>query len=227
MLWCGRVVLHRSWRVDLLRLFALATLAFASSCSEAGPALARDALGTLQVKGRAPKTGYSREQFGRAWSEEDLGGCDTRNRVLRRDLAVPKVSGERIVCVVQTGTLTDPYSGDTIVFVRGPASANIQIDHVVALSNAWQTGAQGWDAAKRQQFANDPANLLAVSGRLNQQKGAGDAATWLPPRRSFRCSYVARQVAIKQAYGLWVTIPERNAIDRILRGCPRQRIPRV
>jgi len=121
-----------------------------------------------------------------------------------------------------TGTLVDPYSGETIAFARGANSANVQIDHVVALSNAWQTGAFQWSEEKRQRFANDPLNLLAVQGRLNSQKGDGDAATWLPPRKAFRCAYIARQVTVKLRYQLWVTAPERAAMARILDTCPAQ-----
>ena len=95
----------------------------------------------------------------------------------------------------------------------------MQIDHIVALSDAWQTGAQQWTLPKREAFANDPANLLAVDGSLNQEKGAGDAATWLPPNTGYRCVYVLRQVRVKAAYGLWVTRAERDAMERELGRC--------
>ena len=101
----------------------------------------------------------------------------------------------------------------------------MQIDHVVALSDAWQKGAQGWDGPTRTAFANDPLNLLAVDGFLNQQKGDGDAATWLPPDRAYRCAYVARQVAVKRDYGLWMTAAERDAIAGVLAGCPDEPLP--
>jgi hypothetical protein len=128
--------------------------------------------------------------------------------------------------VVLTGTLADPYSGTTIAFIRGQAtSADVQIDHVVALSDAWQKGAQSWPAGKRAAFANDPLNLLAVDGGLNMQKGDGDAATWLPPARGYRCAYVARQVAVKVSYGLWMTQAEKNAIATVLSTCPSQPLP--
>nr|WP_218886316.1 HNH endonuclease family protein [Kineococcus aurantiacus] len=184
----------------------------------AGTALAQ--LGTLPVKGRAPKTGYSRDRFGDGWEDTDRNGCDTRNDVLARDLE--DVTFKRgSDCVVSRGSLDDPYSGDTIAFTRGQGTSDdVQIDHVVALSNAWQTGAQQWDADEREEFANDPLELLAVDGPLNASKGDGDAATWLPPNTAFRCEYVARQVAVKAEYGLWVTPAERDAIERVLRGCP-------
>ena len=155
------------------------------------------ALGSLKVKGRAPMTGYDRALFGQAWSDDvrvpgGRNGCDTRNDVLRRDLHDTVIRPGTHGCLVESGTLLDPYSGETLEFVRGPRSAEIQIDHVVALADAWQKGAQAWDEDTRRDFANDPANLLAVRGDLNQQKGAGDAATWLPPDTSFRCDYVSR-----------------------------------
>lgn len=183
-------------------------------------------LDSLEVKGRAPKTGYDRDQFGQRWADINKNGCDTRNDILFRDLKnVVFKTGTRD-CVVSSGDLLDPYSGKTINFVRGNVtSMEVQIDHVVALSNAWQTGAFKLSLALRTQFANDPLNLLAVQGRLNSQKGDGDAATWLPPLKSYRCKYVARQVAVKSKYGLWVTAPEKSAIASILAKCPNEPLP--
>ncbi|HEX6953858.1 MAG TPA: HNH endonuclease family protein [Agromyces sp.] len=178
---------------------------------------ARSVLSELPVKGRAPLTGYERDEFGHGWTDVDRNGCDTRNDVLVRDL-VDAVVPEG--CRVVSGVLDDPYTGRVIEFVRGnDTSRLVQIDHVVPLANAWVTGAQGFTDAERVAFANDPLNLLAVDGTANQQKGAGDAATWLPPDRSFRCEYVGRQVAVKAKHGLWVTPPERDAIERVLDGC--------
>jgi hypothetical protein len=183
-------------------------------------AAARADLAALPVKGRAPRTGYERELFGQAWADVDRNGCDTRNDVLARDLAERTVKPGTNGCVVLAGTLQDPYGGDVVRFVRGAAtSSDVQIDHVVALSDAWQKGAQAWDPATREAFANDPANLLAVDGDLNQAKGASDAATWLPPHRPYRCRYVMRQVDVKAAYGLWVTRAEAAAIGRELDRC--------
>ena len=186
-------------------------------------ALAR--LTTLPVKGRAPMTGYDRAAFGPAWSdatdaEWGHNGCDTRNDILRRDLQSVTLEPGTHGCVVLTGTLQDPYGNTTIHFVRGVGTSNaIQIDHVVALADAWQKGAQGWDAEKRKEFANDPRELLAVSGSLNESKRDGDAATWLPPNKAYRCAYVAQQVAVKKAYGLWVTQAEHDAITHVLDVC--------
>jgi hypothetical protein len=187
--------------------------------------LAIQVLAQLDVKGRAPTTGYEREQFGPDWADVEDNGCDTRNDVLERDL-VRIVTDTDDSCLVQSGTLLDPYSGQQIDFIRGwETSFAVQIDHVVALSNAWQTGAQYWKPRKRLRFANDPLNLLAVDGELNLQKSDGDAATWLPPSKPYRCEYVARQIAVKSKYGLWITPPERDAMARILSTCPDQDLP--
>jgi hypothetical protein len=182
------------------------------------------ALGALEVKGRAPKTGYDRDLFGPAWSDVDANGCDTRNDILRRDLRGVALRSDG--CTVQTGVLDDPYTGDTIAFQRGQSTSSaVQIDHVVALSDAWQKGAQQLDAATRRAFANDPLELLAVDGPANMAKGDGDAATWLPPQRSYRCAYVARQIAVKVKYRLWVTEAERDAMAGVLDTCPEEPLP--
>jgi integrase len=196
----------------------------ANAAARPGPALA--ALATLPVKGRAPKTGYDRDLFGQAWADVDRNGCDTRNDVLRRDLTSFVLKPGTRGCLVLSGTLHDPYTGATIPFVRGQrTSTAVQIDHVVALSDAWQKGAQSWDTVTRTRFANDPLNLLAVDGPANSRKGDGDAATWLPPAKGYRCRYVARQVAVKKEYGVWVTAAEKAAIARILASCPGQLLP--
>lgn len=185
---------------------------------------AASALASLPVKGRAAKTGYARERFGPAWADVDRNGCDTRNDILNRDLVERRWRDGTHGCVVVSGVLTDPYTAARIVFSKADAAA-VQIDHVVALSDAWQKGAQAWDDARRTGFANDPLNLLAVDGPANQAKGDGDAATWLPPNRAFRCAYVARQVAVKQRWGLWVTQAEHDAIARVLAACPDEPLP--
>jgi hypothetical protein len=183
-------------------------------------------LESLAVKGRAPKTGYTRAQFGSAWDDVDQNGCDTRNDILTRDLTARVYDTGADRCRVLTGILIDPYSGEKISFLRGVKTSNeVQIDHVVALSDAWQKGAQKLSVATRTNFANDPLNLLAVKGRLNSQKGDGDAATWLPPLKSYRCKYVARQIAVKAKYSLWVTVAEKSAMKSILAKCPGELLP--
>ncbi|MDO8147519.1 HNH endonuclease family protein [Isoptericola sp. b515] len=196
----------------------------ASADPARGSALA--AVATLTVKGRAPMTGYDRDRFGPAWSDVDRNGCDTRNDVLQRDLTDVVVRAGTRGCVVTAGTFHDPYAGETIAFERGWGTSElVQIDHVVALADAWQKGARQWSSGTREIFANDPLNLLASKGEENQRKGAGDTATWLPPNKAFRCEYVARQVAVKQIYELWVTAAEQDAMERVLSTCPDQPLP--
>ena len=178
------------------------------------------------TKGRAAKTGYTRAQFGPTWADVDRNGCDTRNDILKRDLTNEVFKEKTNGCTVLSGTLVDPFSGETINFVQGAkTSSDVQIDHSVALSNAWQTGAFKLTPEQRKAFANDPLNLLAVKGKLNSQKGDGDAATWLPPLKSYRCDYVSRQIAVKMKYKLWFTAPEKEAMIRILKTCPEKALP--
>jgi hypothetical protein len=199
-----------------------------TTATETQPGLAAPVLETLPLQGRSPKTGYARDQFGQAWADVDRNGCDTRNDLLRRDLTGIIYKAGTRNCVVASGTLLDRYSGETINFVRGNiTSMEVQIDHVVALSNAWQTGAFKLTADQRKALANDPLNLFAVKGRLNSQKGDGDAATWLPPLKSFRCTYVAQQIAVKAKYSLWVVPSEKAAMIAILAKCPTQKLPTI
>ena len=187
------------------------------------------ALASLPVKGRAPRTGYDRDAFGPAWTDDvDVSGghngCDTRNDVLRRDLSAERLKPGTHGCVVLAGTLTDPYTGRTIAFARGRStSSRVQIDHVVALGDAWVKGAQQLTSTQRTALANDPLNLLAVDGPTNSAKRDADAASWLPPHKAYRCTYVARQVAVKSRYHMWVTAAEKAQIARVLAGCSRRR----
>lgn len=186
------------------------------------PALAL--LATIAVDEHGPKLGYARDQFGPAWADVDRNGCDTRNDILRRDLVGANPKPGTHECVVLSGTLADPYTRTKIRFERGGAS-EVDVDHVVALGNAWVTGAADWPFKQRLALANDPLNLLAVEAAANRAKGDGDAAAWLPSNHAYRCAYVARQVAVKAKYGLWVTPPEREAMARVLRACPDEPAP--
>lgn len=186
---------------------------------------ARSALDGIAVKGRAPKTGYSRSQFGQGWA--DAGQCDVRNVILGRDLTNIQTRSNTD-CTVISGILDDPYTGQQQTFIRGPeTSDDVQIDHVVALSDAWQKGAQSLSSERRVIFANDSLNLLAVNGPTNNQKSDSDAASWLPPNKAYRCMYIARQIAVKQKYELWVTAAEKDAMQRVLSTCPDQQLPAV
>lgn len=191
----------------------------APAVAAAGTAL--EQLATITIKGRAPKTGYSRDMFGSAWPDLDGDGCDERNEILARDLT--NISFKDGHCVVASGTFADPYTGKTISFTRGTkTSSAVQIDHVVALSDAWQKGAQTLSDGQRRSLANDPLNLMAADGPANGSKSDSDAATWLPSNKGFRCEYVARQTSVKAKYKLWMTQAEHDAVARVLAGCPDQ-----
>lgn len=186
-----------------------------------GNVRALEVLAELPIKGRAPKTGYDRsEQFYKNWPTID--GCNLRQRIIRREL------GEQAQlaadgCTVVAGEFDEPYTGQHMVFKeKAEFSKKIQIDHIVALSDAWQKGAQQLSAERRYELATDPLNLVAAEASANQQKSDGDAATWLPKNKSFRCQYVARQVSVKYKYDLWVTQAEHDAIVRVLDTCPNQ-----
>ena len=183
-----------------------------------GAPLASEILEKLEVKGRAPKTGYAREQFYDGWPLVD--GCSLRQRIIKRELGdTAKLKG----CNVIAGEFDEPYTGKHMVFTdKSQISNAIQIDHVVALSDAWQKGAQYLSYETRYKIATDPLNLLAVDGPANENKSDGDAATWLPPNKKFRCEYVARQVSVKYKYSLWVTEAEKNAIKGVLKNCPSE-----
>jgi len=216
------------WEIRIATVIGTLLVGFTQPVATAAeqPGLATAVLQTLPVKGRAPKTGYNRDQFGQAWADVDRNGCDTRNDILKRDLSAIIYKPGTRNCVVLSGTLLDRYSGESINFLRGNiTSMEVQIDHVVALSNAWQTGAFKLTVEQRTALANDPLNLFAVKGSLNQQKSDGDAATWLPPLKSFRCAYVAQQIAVKAKYSLWVVPPEKAAMVTILAKCPGQKVP--
>jgi hypothetical protein len=195
-----------------------------SAVSAAAGTKATTLLVKLPVKGRAPKTGYDRDLFSDGWGK--IGECDARNFILRRDLkSITWRSSPR--CTVSTGVLNDPYTAKRIYFVRGVSTSNaVQIDHVVAVSDAWQKGAQQLSFSQRYSFYNDPLNLLAVDGPTNQRKSDSDAASWLPPNRKYWCSYVSRQIAVKHKYKLWVTSAERDSMSRVLKTCPNQLVPR-
>ena len=182
--------------------------------------LASEILAKLEIKGRAPKTGYKRTEFYNGWP--DIDGCNLRQRILKRDFGETAVLDKK--CNVVAGKFYEPYTGEVMEFhSRKEISKGVQIDHVVALSDAWQKGAQYKTSDVRYKIATDPLNLIAVQAAANQQKSDGDAATWLPRNKDFRCQYVARQISVKFKYELWVTEAERNAMAQILERCPEQR----
>jgi Protein of unknown function (DUF1524) len=184
---------------------------------------ARATLDRLPVKDWDRVTDFARYRFGEAWSDDvnvEFGhnGCNTRDDILRRDLADLVVRPG--TCYAQTGVLHDPYTGQTIVFTRGPATSDaVQIDHMVSLADAWYKGAREWDDQRRRDFANDPRNLLAVGGQANFDKAFRDATGWLPTNEAFRCEFVTRQIDVKAAYGLWLSANEKRAMGDVLARC--------
>lgn len=185
---------------------------------------AAETLQSLTIDDQPSRAGYDRDSFGFRQTDDDGNGCDVREDVLARDLT--DVRYRQHGCKVESGTLADPYTGKTIHFVRGArTSSAVQIDHVVALENAWRSGASTWDQAKRYRFGNDMYNLLAVDGPANQEKGSASAAYWLPTNGAYRCEYVARQIGVKAKYGLSVTTKEKRAMLSVLHGCPAQSVP--
>ena len=184
---------------------------------------ARTQLAALPVQRWDPRRDYQRGRFGERWSDDvnvadGHNGCNTRDDILRRDLTEVRLRPG--TCLVQHGVLHDPYTGQTIEFTRGPESSeSVQIDHLVSLSDAWYKGARSWDDQRRRDFANDPRNLLAVSGPANFDKAYHDAAGWLPPNTGFHCEYVSRQVAVKTGYHLAVSAREKNALRAVLGSC--------
>ncbi len=182
--------------------------------------LAATILEKLEVKGRSPKTGYSREEFYTNWPTVD--GCNLRQKIIRREFGdSAKLDG----CNVISGEYDEPYTGEHKIFSeRSQISTGVQIDHVVALSDAWQKGADNdhMNEETRYQLATDPLNLLAVDSSSNQSKSDGDAATWLPKNKAFRCQYIARQISVKFKYHLWVTQAEKEAMQNVLEKCPNE-----
>lgn len=185
-----------------------------------GTLLATTILEQLEIKGRAPKTGYERTKFYSGWPNID--GCSLRQRIIKRELGDSAVLADD-QCTVVSGEFDEPYTGSHLVFYqKSDFSSGIQIDHVVALSDAWQKGAQYFDEEVRYQIATDPLNLLAVDSKANQSKSDGDAATWLPSNKAFRCQYIARQISVKYKYSLWVTQAEHDAMANVLQTCPNE-----
>ncbi len=191
------------------------------------PETADQALALVEVGRLDSSTGYDRDRFGDGWQDPDGNGCDARNDVLRRDLTAVTIRPGTQDCIVESGVLQDPYSGVVQRFRRGPATSDqVQIDHVVSLSDAWRTGAQAWTAEQRAIFANDPLGLLATLKATNSNKAYLDVGGWLPPRADLRCPFVARVVAVKLRYGLRMRQSEHDAAAGVLDSCPGQSLPR-
>jgi Protein of unknown function (DUF1524) len=183
--------------------------------------------GVAEVPQRVRGNDYRRSAFGDSWTDDNSApgghnGCDTRNDILDRDLIDKTyVSIKRCPSAVGSGTLRDPYTNTTVAFVRGnQVGAAVQIDHIVPLALAWDLGARDWPDHLRLRFANDPANLLAVAGQANQDKGDSEPAHWMPPNVAFRCQYSVAFVAVLRGYGLPVDVPSAVALRDAAATCP-------
>jgi hypothetical protein len=170
---------------------------------------------------------YRRAAFGDSWTDDNTApgghnGCDTRNDILDRDLVDKTyVSISRCPNAVATGTLYDPYTNDVIHFTRGnQVGAAVQIDHIVPLALAWDLGARDWTDELRTRFANDPANLVAVQGQANQDKGDEQPADWMPPNHAFWCQYAVQFAAVLRGYGLPVDAPSAPVLRDAAATCP-------
>ncbi|WP_019632573.1 HNH endonuclease family protein [Actinomadura atramentaria] len=175
---------------------------------------ARTKLRSLRTKEQGNHSGYSRSKFGVRWKDTDHDGCDQRNDVLARDLTNIKRDGK---CKVLSGRLKDPYSGRTIEFTKAKAS-EVQIDHVYPLALAWRMGASGWPASRRQEFANDLSNLLAVWGPPNREKSDKGPSEW-KPQQAYQCAYGVKYVMVADKYVLPVTKADHDALEGFLGRC--------
>lgn len=183
---------------------------------------ARQALDRLVVRPEGSMDGFSRDKFGPQWADVDHNGCDTRNDILARDLTDVTFRAGTHDCVVETGTLAyEPYTGRTDVqFVKGGSlDQSLDIEHVVALGQAWASGAATWDAESRRQYANDPLVLFTADPSANRAKGDASADEWLPENQAYQCTYVERQIEIKERYSLSVTPAEKNTMGGVLDDC--------
>jgi Protein of unknown function (DUF1524) len=175
---------------------------------------AREKLSALVVREVDRAQDYRADLFGAASPD----ACGTREAILRRDLVDPVMRTR--TCVVLRGTLRDPYTAVTLPFQRGATTAKtLAVDHLVSLADAWHKGARLWYEQRRTEFANDPRNLIAASAAGAVERSFRDASEWLPPNEAFRCEFVARQIDVKSAYGLWVTDGEKRAMADVLRTC--------
>ncbi len=228
-------------RTTLLWLAAIAAVAVfvavqvLSAAEPSGPAAeapivaaGSDVLaGIVIVPARIRGNDYRRAAFGEAWDDDNdaPGGgnqCDTRNDILNRDLLDKTyVSTKRCVQAVATGTLRDPYTNSTVGFVRGnQVGASVQIDHLVPLAFAWDMGARDWTDQMRKRFANDPANLLAVGGKANQDKGDLPPGEWMPPNTAFWCQYAVQFTEVLRGYRLPIDEASARELRSAAAGCP-------
>lgn len=183
--------------------------------------------GIVVVPERVRGNDYRRAAFGEAWDDDNSApggrnGCDTRDEILDRDLIEKTyITTKRCPTAVASGRLRDPYTNATVAFLRGNrVGASVQIDHIVPLAYAWDMGARTWTDEERKRFANDPANLIAVAGQANQDKGDLPPGQWMPPNTAFWCSYAMQFVEVLRGYSLPVDAASATALRDAAGGCP-------
>ncbi|GGY14124.1 HNH endonuclease family protein [Streptomyces djakartensis] len=195
--------------ISSVALFSAPTASAALPTPVSG-ATARSYLATLTVAAEN-RTGYNRDLFPH-WITQS-GTCNTREVVLKRD-------GTNVVqdssCAATSGSWYSPYDGAT-----WSAASDVDIDHLVPLAEAWDSGAGSWTTSRRQSFANDLTRpqLIAVTDDVNQAKGDQDPATWMPSRTTYRCTYVRAWVQVKYYYDLSVDQAEKSALQTHLANC--------
>lgn len=208
----------------MLSSFGFTTSAEAAETFQGAGEPVSKVLSTLKVR---PQTRKPSDRSNHTWNHVDgkPGSYSTRDLILDRDLTdVSYKSNGR----VKTGDFVDPYTGVSFTYKAGTGrqhDGGIQIDHVVAYAEAYNSGLKDKSSAVRDAYYNDPYVLLASKGAANQEKGDSDAAGWLPSNTSFHCEYVARQVGIKAKYGLSVDPEEKEAISNVLESCPQEKVP--
>lgn len=224
--WLGLMVVFMAWA-------ALRVAAATTTTEQVAPPASAAAAALEQLPGipeRPHPGGYDRSckagdgcVFGTAWTDDvDVtdghNGCSTRDDVLRRDLTAAETKTGTRGCVVVAGALHDPYTGQILQFAKARAG-DVNIDHILPLAAAWDLGAWRWTPRQRQNFANDPLNLLAVQATVNLSKGDRTPGEWTPSTASGRCLYAERYVAVAVAYRLPVTPADRAALAVDLHPC--------
>ena len=173
----------------------------------------RQAEQEARQEGHHFSTLYDRDMWPH-WIDDDRDCQDTRAELLIQQSQIPVRFSDQRQCTVTSGRWHDPYTNRTFTRAR-----SLDIDHIIPLRHAHGHGGDQWDEARRQQFANDPDNLLAVSASANRSKGASSPDQWLPENRAFWCEYGKRWQALKQRYALMVTPPEQEALARLAATC--------
>ncbi len=197
--------------LSALPLALVASPAAAAPPSAPGATTAKKELAKLKVKKEISLSGYTRAKFPH-WIDQGHS-CSTREAVLKRD-GLGVLTGSD--CYPITGVWYSPYDGTLVT-----SPHKVDIEHLVALSEAWRSGAKSWSTTKRRAFANDlkHSELWISDHPINMDKGGKDPGRWLPPRKAFRCTYARSYVNVKYVWGLAVNTTEKKALGNLLGQC--------